>query len=190
MNARAKTLETTITFLEMTAPPAKRLPLPMGVNAAILLAEKPQLAFYRFLQFQVGHPWHWEHRLRMDDETLAPLIHAGTTEVYVLYLDGSPAGFFEISREDNAVSDLAYFGMMKYASGRGLGRWFLSRAIDACWASKPDRVTVNTCTLDHPAALPLYQKLGFRPYRQAPGKVRPLAKTDLRRLAGQGVTQS
>jgi hypothetical protein len=25
---------------------------------------------------------------------------------------------------------------------------------------------VNTCTFDHPRALPLYQKLGFVPYRQ------------------------
>jgi hypothetical protein len=27
------------------------------------------------------------------------------------------------------------------------------------------KMTVNTCTLDHPRALDIYQKLGFRPVR-------------------------
>jgi hypothetical protein len=29
------------------------------------------------------------------------------------------------------------------------------------------RVSVNTCSLDHPAALPSYIAAGFRPYRRA-----------------------
>jgi len=189
MSAEPQTLDTTITFLEMTVPPVKRYPLPLGVNAAILHAEKPQLAFYRFLQFQVGYPWKWEYRLRMDDETLASVIHADTTEIYVLYLDGAPAGFYEINRADPASIDLAYFGMMPHAAGRGLGRWLLSRAIEACWASEPERITVNTCTLDHPAALPLYQKLGFQPVRREDSTLRPLSKTDLHRLAEKGIVQ-
>jgi hypothetical protein len=36
-------------------------------------------------------------------------------------------------------------------------------------------VTVQTCTLDHPAALPLYQKLGFSPVGQKKEIVRPMA---------------
>ncbi|GAB4350990.1 MAG: GNAT family N-acetyltransferase [Oricola sp.] len=188
MAARPKTLDTVITWLEMTAPPARHHPLPLGVNAAILHAEKPQLSFYRFLQFQVGYPWNWELRLRMDDDALARAIHADTTEIYVLYLNGAPGGFFEVNRADPAVTDLAYFGLMPHAAGRGLGKWFLGQAIEACWASAPERVTVNTCTLDHPAALSLYQKLGFRPYSQSQGKVRPLSRKDLHRLAEQGIS--
>ena len=48
--------------------------------------------------------------------------------------------------------------------GLGLGSWLLAEAIRACWARKPARVIVETCTLDSPAALPLYQKMGFTPY--------------------------
>lgn len=186
--AAPKALDTIVTYLEMTAQPVRHYPLPLGVNAAILHAEKPQLSFYRFLQFQVGYRWNWEYRLRMDDETLTEFIHADTTEICVLYLDGAPGGFFEVNRADPSVTDLAYFGLTPHAAGRGLGRWFLSQAIEACWANAPQRVTVNTCTLDHPAALPLYQKLGFRPCGQSPGKVRPLAKKDLLRLAEQGIS--
>ena len=189
MNSRARSLDTTITFLEMTTMPAKRYPLPLGVNAAILLAERPQLAFYRFLQLQVGYHWNWEYRLRLNDETLLAAIHADTTEIYVLYLDGAPAGFFEINRADPSVTDLAYFGLMPHAAGRGLGRWYLSRAIEACWANSPEKITVNTCTLDHPAALSLYQKLGFVPYRQAPGKIRPLTKKEIHGLAEAALPQ-
>lgn len=187
MSKRPLVLETTVTWLEMTAPLARHHPLPLGVNAAILHADKPPLAFYRFLQFHVGYPWNWEYRLRMNDETLSQALHADTTEVYVLYLDGAPAGFYEVNRADPATVDLAYFGLMPHAAGRGLGRWFLGQAVESCWASKPARITVNTCTLDHPAALSLYQKLGFAPIGQTPGKVRPLTKTDLHRLAEQGV---
>ncbi len=34
---------------------------------------------------------------------------------------------------------------------------------------------VQTCTLDHPAALPLYQKLGFQPVGQKKEVIRPLS---------------
>lgn len=190
MNDKPQPLETTVTFLEMTAPPAKRHGLPMGVNAVVLRADKPPLAFYRYLQFHVGYPWSWEQRLRMNDDALTRQIHADATEIYVLYLDGAPSGFFEVNREDRQHPDLAYFGLMPHASGRGLGRWFLSRAVDACWSDDATRVTVNTCTLDHPAALPLYQKLGFQPYRQSTARVTPLAADELQKLAEEGVIGS
>jgi hypothetical protein len=35
------------------------------------------------------------------------------------------------------------------------------------WRKGVERVHVNTCSLDHPAALPAYLKAGFRPYRRA-----------------------
>ena len=34
------------------------------------------------------------------------------------------------------------------------------------WRSSPEKVTVNTCTLDHPAALPFYRKAGFVPWKR------------------------
>ena len=40
----------------------------------------------------------------------------------------------------------------------------IGQALDMLWHREPGRVLVNTCTLDHPKALPLYQRFGFRPY--------------------------
>ena len=48
-----------------------------------------------------------------------------------------------------------------------LGRFLLGTAIHTAWeAPGTERVTVNTCTLDHPRALGLYQRMGFVPVRR------------------------
>jgi GNAT superfamily N-acetyltransferase len=48
--------------------------------------------------------------------------------------------------------------------GRGLGFFFLRQSIEIAWAKPISKFLVNTCTLDHPRALPLYQRAGFVPY--------------------------
>ena len=45
-------------------------------------------------------------------------------------------------------------------------RQFLNWAIDSAWTGGTTRLTVNTCTLDHPKALQIYQRAGFTPLRQ------------------------
>ncbi len=54
---------------------------------------------------------------------------------------------------------------MPEADGGGLGKMLLQTAIAEAWYRGIDRMTVNTCTLDHPRALGLYQAMGFRPLR-------------------------
>src|ERR1043166_3988895 len=53
---------------------------------------------------------------------------------------------------------------MPEAVGRGLGFFFLNQSIALAWANPISKLLVNTCTLDHPRALPLYQRAGFEPY--------------------------
>lgn len=176
-------LETTVTYLEMPVRNNQHIQRPVNVNAALLTTQNIPLHFYRYLYYHVGIHWNWEMRLRLSDVALAKAVHSPEVEITVLYVDGSPAGFYEINRAKPKTTDLAYFGMMPHVHGRGLGKWFLSAAIDACWANDPERITVNTCTLDHPAALPLYQKMGFKPTRQADGKVKPITENELANLA-------
>lgn len=186
-NLSAKVLPTRITYLEMQELKAPRKAIPMNVHAALLVAEKPPLHFYRYLQDRVGRPWKWESRLRLADDALAAIIYAPSTEITILMLDGAPSGFFELDRSQKGVTDIAFFGMMPHATGRGLGRWFLTEAVYAAFGEvdehEPERVTVNTCTLDHPAALSLYQKVGFKPIAWEDGHVTPLGSSDYMRLA-------
>ncbi|MCU0831925.1 MAG: GNAT family N-acetyltransferase [Rhizobiaceae bacterium] len=176
-------IATTVTYLELIPPGPRREPLPLGQPIALMRATEPPLHFYRYMMFRTGRPWHWVWRLRRTDEELRAIIHAETTDLHVLYLAGAPAGFFEIDRSEPDATNIAYFGLMEHAYGRGLGRWFLCEAIHAALETKPAKVTVNTCTLDHPAALPLYQKLGFVPVGREETAIRPLSEAELLRLS-------
>ena len=87
-------------------------------------------------------------------------------ELYLLYVAGAPAGYAEIDRRSAPEVTLAYFGLIPRYTGRGLGWYFLNWAIDTAWTGGTTRLTVNTCTLDHPKALQIYQRCGFTPLRQ------------------------
>jgi GNAT superfamily N-acetyltransferase len=177
MDAAAERLEpiqVTVTFLEMKRPPASYAHVPMNRNVALIRAHDMPLHFYRYLMDRVGRKWQWVNALRLSDEELSKKIHSPGRDIRVLYLDGAPAGFFDIKPHLPEEAELAYFGMMDHATGQGLGRWFLGAAIEAAWSKGPRRVSVQTCTLDHPAALPLYQKLGFQPVGQKQEDVWPM----------------
>jgi GNAT superfamily N-acetyltransferase len=177
-NGNAEPIDVTVTFLEMTASPSHYPPLPMGHHIALMRSKNIPLHFYRYLQDRVGRKWHWVNVLRLSDEHLAAGIHAPGRDIRVLYLDGAPAGFFDLKPQLPDYTELAYFGMMEEAMGQGLGRWFLGAAIEAAWSHGPKAVTVQTCTLDHPAALPLYQKLGFSPVGQKRETVVPMSNPE------------
>ncbi|MGF1629442.1 MAG: GNAT family acetyltransferase [Kiloniellaceae bacterium] len=157
----------TITYLEMTARPSTGPvhPPPAG-KVALLRAEHPTVGFYRYLYNSVGGDWRWWYRRQMSDAELAGILADDRVEVFVLYTEGAPAGYFELDRRSATTIDLAYFGLMPHCVGRGLGRYLLYAAIEQAWSYAPKRLTVNTNTMDHPRALPLYQMMGFVPYRQ------------------------
>lgn len=162
----------TITYLEMTEHPVLQPVHPApGARVALLRAQRPTIAFYRYLYNAVGGDWRWWYRRQMSDAELAGILADDRVEVFVLYVDGAPGGYFELDRRGQAPTtggtiDLAYFGLMPHCVGRGLGRYLLTAALEQAWSYGPDRLTVNTNTMDHPRALPLYQKMGFVPYRQ------------------------
>jgi GNAT superfamily N-acetyltransferase len=157
-------LATVVTFLEMKArPSAIPPPQPRG-KVALLRAVRPPLHFYRYLYDAIGNDYHWVDRKRLSDTQLASLLAEERLELYVLYVEGCPAGMAELDFRDTSTANLAYFGLMPEYVGRRLGYFFLYHAAVNAWAKPISRLLVNTCTLDHPRALPLYQRLGFTPY--------------------------
>ncbi len=159
-----KLLHVHVTLLEMREMPARREPAPTGPRIALMRASGMTPQFYRFLYREVGKPHHWFLRRDLDDNALQQEIAPDKAEIFVLYVEGCPAGFAEIdlSEKPSAVQ-IHYFGLMPHFQGRGLGRYFLSEAIFAAWAHKPDKVLVETNSLDSPRAIILYQLLGFTP---------------------------
>ena len=185
MNTTAEPLpiEIRITRLEMTAPPKVSLPVPVNLQTALMRAPEIPLPFYRFLYRQVGARWHWVDRLRMDDETLAAELHHARNSVTVLYVNGAPAGFFELAKQDDDSMELSHFGLFEHALGLGIGKWFLLQALYAAWVGNPQRIVTTTNTLDHPRALQLYQRFGFSPVSTEDAVVTPLSGDELAGLA-------
>lgn len=149
-------------FAPQARPPAK---------ISIMRAEAPPLHFYRYLYGVVGGPWHWTTRKNLSDDVLAAIIHHPRIYFYVLTIGGVPAGMSEIDATHPPVTEIRFFGLAPEFIGKGYGRYFLSNIIDLAWLTEPTEVRIETCTLDHPAALPLYQKFGFTVFDQRKGEV-------------------
>ncbi len=158
---RGDVVQVTVTYLEMLAPPAEPAP-PAPPGAAVEHLVAPSVPRYRQLYDAVGHDWYWVDRTRVPDAALHELLEDPRVEVHLLRVDGREAGFAELDRSEPGEVRLMYFGLMPGFIGRGLGPWFLRWAVARAWSYAPRRVWVDTCTLDHPRALPNYLGVGFR----------------------------
>lgn len=159
--------ETMVIHLEMLARPNREPARPREIGKRVTLEPMatPSVRFYRFLYDGVGGDWTWVSRRIMDDETLAETLSRSGAEYYLLQVDGEPAGFCELERNDNGKDvELSYFGLLPGFIGLGVGRYFIDAAIDLAWRQETSRVWVHTCDLDHPRALSNYQRAGFVPY--------------------------
>jgi GNAT superfamily N-acetyltransferase len=155
----------TVTFLKQEFQPI--LPGPaMPADTFIVRLGAPTVAFYRYLYATVGAPYVWWLRRTLPDEDIAALLANPAVSIHVLYRDGEPAGFFELEARRPAAVNLSYFGLMPHLVGHGMGPAFLRAAIDEAWRRRPHMLTVNTCTADHPRAMPTYIRAGFARVRE------------------------
>ncbi|MDA1163558.1 MAG: GNAT family N-acetyltransferase [Planctomycetota bacterium] len=153
-------VDVTIYYLEMLAHSRRNVPAPRD-KLMVIHAEQPAVSYYRFLYNAVGREYNWLSRRKLSDEQLAAILHDPLNELYVLHVDGSPAGFAELDHRQADEVELVQFGLMPDFIGQGLGTWFLQWVIDEVWTDSPKRFWVHTCTLDHPAAVPVYRRAGF-----------------------------
>ena len=154
----------TVTFLRMDRRPVEPAPaLPSGFTIRRLPV--CSVAQYRALYNGVGGPWLWWLRRIMPDRELAAHLSRPSITIHIAEMDGEVMGFYELDSGHWPAMNLSYFGLMPNAIGRGFGFAFLRRAVDDAWATGARAVTVNTCTADHPRALPNYRRVGFREVR-------------------------
>ncbi|RFB04099.1 GNAT family N-acetyltransferase [Parvularcula marina] len=161
----------TITYLEQTRPPQPHAVARPAANVAILRCETPPVDFYRHLYNAVGEPHKWVSRRYLEDDILKTLIHAETVRIYVLYTDGWPAGFAEIDLAKPETPVIRFYGIVPEAQRQGLGRWFFHEILGLIWAEGPKSVRIDTCSMDSPSALRLYQRAGFDVIGQEAGLI-------------------
>jgi hypothetical protein len=156
----------TVTFLRMDRRPVRPVTvLPPGMT---LRAESLETQAYRQLYDAIGAPWLWWLRRVMPEEMLRRHLADPTVQVYVLRMNGTARGFFETDAGHWPDVNLNYFGLLPEEIGHGLGRLLLDAAVDTVFLGAPGvrGMTLNTCTADHPRALPNYLAAGFREVRQ------------------------
>jgi GNAT superfamily N-acetyltransferase len=123
------------------------------------MTREAYLALYR----RVGEPLRWDQRLSMPEAELAALLAGDSLHLYVLRdLSGDALGFCEFDRSRFPQIELKNFGLVPEAQGRGLGPWLLATALQGEWRTNPDRIWLHTDDWDHPAALSIYERAGFR----------------------------
>ena len=122
--------------------------------------------FNRWLYDQVGDDWQWFDKRSWTDDEWRNYAEAGNLRTWVGYMDGTPAGYYELEKQDRDSIQIAYFGLLKPFIARGLGGYLLTHAITSAWAWGARRVWVHTCTLDHPNALKNYLARGMKVYKQ------------------------
>ena len=159
-------LAAVVTYLQMSAPP-RQLAIPTS-PLSLTRVEVPQPEHYRELFRRIGGPWLWFSRLIMDDAHLAAIIQHPKVELdAVLDEAGREVGMIELDFREPGECELAFIGLLPELSGKGHGRWLLAEAVQRAWREGVERVHVHTCSLDHPAALAAYRRVGFTPYKRA-----------------------
>jgi GNAT superfamily N-acetyltransferase len=149
----------------MREPGALRPALLEDAGLRLEHAELCTPALYRFLYAEVGRRYHWVDRLSWSDDQIRAHLESGRVSIWLLSVRGTPAGYFELRRDEDEAIEIAYFGLFDEFTGRGLGGHLLTRAVEQAWRMTSCRVWLHTCSLDHPAALRNYVSRGFTPYK-------------------------
>jgi GNAT superfamily N-acetyltransferase len=157
--------EVTVRFLVMKSQEQLRpsTAAPTGIKWRQVETDRGRVA--RDCYHIVGRDWHWEDHLDWDVAEWQQLVDEEDGELWTAHEAHNFVGYAQLARRSDSV-EIHYFGLTPDFIGRGLGGWILTRAIERCWAMGAERVTLNTCTLDGPAALPNYLARGFSIVRE------------------------
>ncbi len=157
----------TIWHLEMTDP-AQLVPPSRPVSGLEVREESPgDPALVRRFYLAVGEAYRWVDRRPWTQAQWTKWAAARDIATLVAHVDGREAGFAVLSAGPDGGVELDYFGLLGDFIGRGYGSAFLFETVRRAFARGARRVFLNTCSLDHPTALPGYKARGFRVYRTA-----------------------
>ncbi len=141
-------------------------PAPAEIPVELKRAEHPCPELGRFLYTAVGGDWYWTDRLSWTYDRWHSRMSTPGVETWVAYVQGTPAGYFELEAQLEGQVEIASFGVLPQFTGKGLGGYVLTAAIQRAWKLGTRRVWVHTCTLDGPHALANYQARGMTVFRE------------------------
>lgn len=166
-NVRAGDLACVVTALEMRDPPAglRRLTPEDDVPIQLVRWKDCTPEKYRVLYKRIGSPWLWWSRLVKNDGELAEILNDPRVQLYAV-VDRARVeiGIVELDFRVEGECEIAFFGLIPGATGKGLGKWLMRKALQMAWAPGVSRVWLHSCTTDDPRAVPFYMARGFVPF--------------------------
>lgn len=154
-----------MTLLRVTYMELRERPPPPPQRPERIALENLSLQDYLALYRSVGAPLGWDQRLQMPEKDLAALLNSGSLSIYVLRdAHTQPLGFCELDRHAPHNIEIKNFGLIPRAQGHGLGSWLLRTAIHQAWQPNTQRIWLHTDTWDHPSAVSVYERAGFKIY--------------------------
>ncbi len=155
----------TRTYLEMTDPRALRPGRAPSGDVHVARRDPCEPEFWRYLYATVGEAYRWVDRLIWSDEEIRAYLTDPAVSLWVLTVGEAVAGYFELRREADGSVEIVYFGLLPEFTGRGLGGYLLTDAVERAWASGARRVWLHTCSFDHPFAIQNYLSRGFTVFK-------------------------
>ena len=121
----------------------------------------------KFFYKNIGKNHHWVDLVVWTDKKRIDYVSNKNVKTYVLKISNDLAGYFELNlhSEKNEV-EIAYLGLLEEYRNKKMGSYLLSNAIKNSFLSKPKRVWVHTCSLDHKNALNNYISRGMKIFKK------------------------
>ncbi|WP_155053701.1 GNAT family N-acetyltransferase [Streptomyces blattellae] len=156
--------------LEQTDPADLRPAAAPEGDVRVVRAEVPSPELSRFLYASVGGDIRWIDRLDWTYARWQEHLDRPGVETWVAYDRGTPAGYVELSPQDDGVVEIEYFGLIPAFRGRRIGGHLLSCGTARAWdladrwpgRASTKRVWLHTCSKDGEFAMANYQQRGFK----------------------------
>ena len=160
-------VQVTVTYLEMEHPAMLRAKRTTRGDITMERVDPPDPEIAARFYADVGNEYFWFDRAEWTDAQWREDLSQPGAELWVLKQDDEEIGYFQLTQPAPRTREIKYLGMLPGWEGEGLGGHLLTCAVERAWEAGADRVLVNTCTLDHPAALPNYLARGFEVARKS-----------------------
>lgn len=155
----------TVTRFELLAKPSLTV-APPAKQIALIRAVKPPAHFYRYLLSLIPDSEIACRRRGASDDAIAGFIDHDDVALYVLHMDGVPAGLGEIDFRKLPEARLTSAAVGKDFSNPHLQRYLLAQLIALAWSRETESVVAEVTTRDAKGTLSLYQACGFVVYEQ------------------------
>ena len=154
------------TYLEISADTPLRPPRGHGPTTSCAKPIGITPDFARFLYRGVGYPWNWTRRAGWSYAKWERYLADEGGEIWVAYVGGTVAGYFELVDEGDNGMEIRQFGLFPSFTGRGMGGHLVCDAVQRGRSIGSGRVWLHTCTADHPHALANYLARGMQRFKE------------------------